>query len=325
MLIRKADFIDFFKNGKMNGNICASEKFDGNIEKLSSNATLASKLFKKANAFDYSIDYLLMHVICSSLNKLSVYDIQALFALDEDSYSIGLDTNPTLILKEPIWQKYYEEYQISLAVARAQEGIEFFAELFGWSKIPSLKKFTKKDVLETFRELYFEERPIGDLSIWTYLLRYERHEAYPKGPKGYVLDALHVYGNYGGQKEINKPVTTTKTGIKILEYTNTKMPDIIGYVFDKEFRAKMKKKKVDDKYFDIASLYLLLKDTFINGVNDENKYFGQTLDEFIESLKSKYEEYILQSAIYLIGLTLGRENTYKYMYKRNKASLKILE
>lgn len=324
LLIRKADFIDFFKNGKMNGSFCASEKFDGNTEKLPTNSTLASKVFKKANAFDYSIDYLLMHVISASLSKLTIFDIQAIYALDEDSYQIGLDMNPPVALNTPIWQEYYQEYQISQSIAKAQEGVEFLSELFGWTKTPTLKKFTKKDLQETFRELYFEERPEGDLSIWTYLLRYERHEAYPKEPRGFVLDALHVYGNFSRKMEVNKPVTMTKTGTKILESTQNKIPSIIEEVFTKEFLKNVKSKKIDPRYFEIASLYLLLKETFINGINPGEQYYGKSLDDFIEYLKEKNEDIILQSAIYLLGLTLGRDNIYKYMYARDAAMLKIL-
>lgn len=77
--MHKADFIDFFNNGKYNAAACPKVKFDGNIDILRDNVKLADTLFKKSNPIEYSVDYLLLHVVKSgNLNMLQIKEVDLL-------------------------------------------------------------------------------------------------------------------------------------------------------------------------------------------------------------------------------------------------------
>ena len=102
LLIPKADYIDFFKNGKYNTANCPRVKFDGNIKALCTNTKLADTLFKKANPIEYSIDYFLLHICkTGSVGVLQIKDVISIYALDNSAYSIGIDLNPSVILNPP--------------------------------------------------------------------------------------------------------------------------------------------------------------------------------------------------------------------------------
>ena len=318
LLIHKADFIDFFKNGKYNATACPNVKFDGNVDALRNNAKLAEALFKKSNPIDYSIDYLLIHVSkTGSLNVLQIKDVIAIYALDEAALSIGIDLNPAVILNPPIWQEAFEKFQIQTSINKALEGVKLIGELFDIEKL-SFPKMKKQDLVDTFESVYYETEPEGALSVWTYLLRYERHENYPKDNRGYFIDALHVFGNISRKLTCHDSmIEKSRKGKEIFELpTTTSFHNIVSWLkVDKAFAKKVKSATGSPDFLPIAALFLTLKDYFKEGVDDDRTYSNLTLDKFIDTLK-KYDAKYLKPALYFLGLTLGWDNIYKLMYKR---------
>lgn len=178
--MHKADFIDFFNNGKYNAAACPKVKFDGNIDILRDNVKLADTLFKKSNPIEYSVDYLLLHVVKSgNLNMLQIKEVVSIYALDQSALSIGIDMNPPVFLNPPIWQEAFEKFQIQTNINKALDGVKLIEELFNIEKL-RFPKMKKKDLVDIFESVYYETEPEGELSPWTYLLRYERHENYPR-------------------------------------------------------------------------------------------------------------------------------------------------
>ena len=317
LLIHKADFIDFFKNGKFNATACPNIKFDGNIDALRSNAKHAEALFKKSNPIDYSIDHLLMHISkTGNLNMLQIKDIAAIYALDEAALSIGIDLNPAVILNPPIWQDAFEMFQIQTSINKALEGVKLLGELFDIENL-SFAKMKKQDLFDTFESVYHETEPNGALSAWTYLLRYERHENYPKDNRGYFIDALHVFGNISRKLTYHDSmIEKSRKGKEIYELPNTSFNNIASWLKkDKVFTEKVKNETGSSDFMPIAALFLTLKNYFRDGIDDDRLYNGYTLDEFICKL-NLYDAKYLKPALYLLGLTLGWDNIYKLMYKR---------
>lgn len=318
LLISKADFIDFFKNGKYNTANCPNVKFDGDIEVLRTNTKLADALFKKANPIEYSIDYLLLHICkTGSAGVLQIKDVISIYALDNSAYSIGVDLNPPVILNPPIWQESFEKFQIQTNINKALEGVKLIEELFGIGKL-NFTKIKKKDLVDAFNSAYYETEPEGDLSPWTYLLRYERHENYLKDGRGYFMDALHVFGNITRRVSYHDSmIEKSRKGKEINEQTNSKFNYLISFLkADKVFAKKVKAATGTVDFIPIAALFLNLKDCFKNGMDENKTYMGMTLENFINVVIKNYDIKYLKPALFLLGLTLGWDNIYKLMYKR---------
>lgn len=318
LLISKADFIDFFKNGKYNTANCQSVKFDGNIKALRTNAKLADALFKKANSIEYSIDYLLLHICkTGSVGVLQIKDVISIYALDNSAYSIGIDMNPSVTLNPPIWQEAFEKFQIQTNINKALEGVKLVEKLFEIGKL-NFTKMKKQDLVDAFKSAYYETEPEGNLSPWTYLLRYERHENYPKDGRGYFIDALHVFGNITRKVSYHDSmIEKSRKGREISEQSNSTFNYLVSLLkADKSFLKKVKAATGTVDFIPIAALFLTLKDCFKNGMDENITYNkGMSLDEFINSIK-KFDIKYLKPALFLLGITLGWDNIYKLMYKR---------
>ena len=172
-------------------------------------------------------------------------------------------------------------------------------------------------MFDTFKSVYYETEPEGDVSPWTYLLRYERHENYPKDTCGYFIDALHVFGNISKKKSNHDSIIEkSNKGKEINERTNCKFNDLVLWIKeDKTFTKKVKDKTGNADFMPIAALFLTLKDCFKDGIDNERKYRGCSINDFINEVK-RFDIKYLKPALYFIGLTLGWDNIYKYMYKR---------
>ena len=60
-IIRKADFVDLFKYGKLN--VYSAIDFDGNIKAHANDDDLFEKLTKSMNLFEYSFEYMVIHFV----------------------------------------------------------------------------------------------------------------------------------------------------------------------------------------------------------------------------------------------------------------------
>ena len=315
LLLRKDDIIDLYKYGRWNV-LCPSIKFDGNIEELSINDKLVTKLFKQANPFAYSIEYYLVHMISPKSTFFEVDDILDIIALDRNSFRIGLSLSPEIKLSEPIFEKYYIDFQVSNEIFDSKKGIDNIFSLFGLKKPSSLLK--KSELEKIIRDSYLESPVEGDNSIWYYLLRYSRHHPYPKDNRGFFLDSIHAFLNYEKKKEMDVSITKSRIGKIIVEQDlHVHYSDLLFQIeIQNEFRKRSE--KAHKGYYRIAPLFLMLKETFSEGVHENKKYCNMDLSTFINVMKNKYDNDILSKALYLLGIVLGREKTYQYIYKKNK-------
>lgn len=318
LLLKKSDLIDLFKYGYISA-FCASVPFDGDLEKARTNETQADKLFKQASPFEYSMEYYLIHVNSNKKapKQINIGDVRHIFALDSNSLKVGLELNPPVKMEAPLWPLAYERFQINLMQKSAEEGVNNTFEAFGVDFDVKRKKFiAKKDISTIMTLTYQGKRPVGEMSIWIYLLMYERHQYYPKDTRGYFLDALQVWANYLKHQELDIPVSESKLGKKIIDMQkNVKFDDLVKFVeMDKNVA---KADKVFKSFFKIAALFLLLKNEFQNGLDTEGLYFGHHIPDLLPVL-GRYGLDDLKLSIYLLGLSLGHELTYKYVYQMRK-------
>lgn len=315
LLLKKSDIIDLFKFGYLNA-YCPSVSFDGDIMSLSADKKKAGTLFKNANPFEYSIEYYLVHIQTQKklAKRVTIDNVIHIYALDDDSLRVGLNLNPPIRLEKPIWKDAYEQFQIGLMVNSAMEGVSNVFNAFKLTFDIKRRGFiSNKDIKDVFRLTYNGLRPNGKLSIWTYLLMYERHHNYPKDTRGFFLDSLHAYANFMQQKEIDAPVSQSRLGSQILACKeNAQFKDILKMIDDNKDVASVN--KTFKGFFCVASLFLLLKKEFEDGLEYGKLYYGKHLPDLYSVLKL-YGEDELKLSLYLLGLTLGWENTYKYIYQ----------
>ena len=72
--------------------------------------------------------------------------------------------------------------------------------------------------------------------------------------------------------------------------------------------------KIFKNCFTIAFLFLRLKKDFEAGLDANKLYYGVHINKLKDVLK-QYGERELKHALYLLGLTLGWDLTYKYIYR----------
>ena len=96
-IIRKADFVDLFKYGKLN--VYSAIDFDGNIKAHANDNDLFEKLTRNMNLFEYSFEYMVIHFISDNGNEcpcpVSIENIKGLYTFDEEAkkeMSISFDS-----------------------------------------------------------------------------------------------------------------------------------------------------------------------------------------------------------------------------------------
>lgn len=325
LLVRKDDVIDFVKYGHYYP-VCNFIEFDGDITALGNDKKRGEKLFKKANEFQYGIEYYMLN-ICSGARiskerSFGISELKGIYAIDHNAMKIGLSMNPQVTLNPPIWpSSVFENFLIQREIKNCEGGLLNISEIFGISFEKMRPRFVTKKIREDIvRSSFMDERPNGKLSIWEYLCRYERHHYYPKDMRGFFLDALHATFNFQKEAEIDEPIYKTGLGRDIYQQSSDiRYNELITLVETHEKFVKYTEKQFK-RYYKIAPLFMVLKAAFEEGLDPNQKYFNMSLDQFVDVLKNPklYDQEDIKYALYLVGMLLGWSETYKYLYlKRN--------
>ena len=267
----------------------------------------------------------MLHV-ASAARKASVFtieEVKGIYALDDQSKTIGIELSPEVKINPPIWPNAFMNFQIDTAIDNSLLGISNVADLFGIPLMRKKKGFVDKDVIkEVVEETIKGTRPsgqsLGNRSIWVYLLRYERHQNYPNDMRGFFIDAVHVYNNYVKGEELDAPMhekSTTGKQLVAMPY-NTKYTELLSSIsLGNDYVAKSD--RIYKNYYAIAPLFLMLKDTFKNGIQLDEQYAGFSFDQFAEQLKKSAYEKVIKECLYLLGISLGWQGTYQSCYLKN--------
>ena len=309
-IIRKADFVDLFKYGKLN--VYSAIDFDGNIKAHANDDDLFEKLTKSMNLFEYSFEYMVIHFVSDNGNEypypINIEDVRGLYTFDEEARKeMNVSFDSRIRLHVSPWGEKFKALHNNQLMSQSKRGIDNLLAIFDLSETDRKiceSIITDDIVFEVFDELFSYKRPTGEQSIWTYLLRYERHSFYPKNTKGYFCDYIHVACNWMAKKEMQNDVaieTTLYNLIKECPATDFKPLSQIAINSNLPSRTD----EVAKCQFAVAApLFLLMKDKFGSGFSIDFKTINY----------AKTFGFECSVAVYLLGLTLGYDKTYDAYY-----------
>ena len=318
-LIRKADFTDLFKYGKLHINNDMKTDFSCSVEELPSHPEVFFNLTHFANSFDSAFAYLIIHYIKVSskglANDVNIEEVQNIYPLDfESKKAFAMSFDERIRIENPIWPDSVWNLQKQQQFNDCLKGVANLRAILGFSNSDhDCKKIISDDIVrEVVNELYEENRPTGDLPIWVYLLRYERHSYYPQSTLGYFMDMVNVVCNRMASREVEED-DIKNTQIFVLLDSLRKHPELqykqIYRWLVENTAAQGFFKKIDEyesrvDFSKVATLFMILRNKY------KEDFFYEK--EFITYCKLYGFEFEL--AAYLLGIVLGHEHTYDCMY-----------
>lgn len=309
-IIRKADFVDLFKYGKLN--VYSAIDFDGNIKAHANDDDLFEKLTKCMNLFEYSFEYMVIHFVSDNGNEypypINIEDVRGLYTFDEEAKKeMNVSFDSRIRLHVSPWGEKFKALHNNQLISQSKRGIDNLWAIFDLSETDRKmceSIITDDIVSEVFDELFSYKRPTGEQSIWTYLLRYERHSFYPKNTKGYFCDYIHVACNRLKKIELQEDVAeTTELYSQIINCSKDDFASLSNIAVSSKL-SSLTDEEARCKFAIAAPLFLLMKDKFSDGFRIDSKFINY-------AKKFELECYV---AVYLLGLTLGYDKTYDAYY-----------
>lgn len=316
-IIRKSDFIDLFKYGHSHVHYALS--FNGELSEHDEDRRLFELLTAKMNPFEYSFEYLLIYFQKDKYNgsslEIQMKDILGIYAFNaEAKKEMSISFDPRIQIHVSSWAKWFDELQKEQFIKQSLHGIDNLWKIFGLDEEDKVKsqRIIEGDVIaEVFRELYAYERPSGEQSLWTYLLRYERHSLYPRDMVGFFCDFIHVVCNWMKKTELSEDVA--ESTVVYHELKGSQFRELANVVLASRLSG-MTENATGCRFCVVAPLFLFLKSLFSSGVDMRQTYNGTPVVNIIEYSKKTYcFEFAL--AAYLLGVTLGFDKSYDAYYE----------
>ena len=317
--IRKADFTDLFKYGKLYVNRDTTTIFDCDVNDLQDNPGVFDELVKSANSFDSSFVYLIIHYQKNDNDNpydVNIEDLCHIYPLDSEAKANFISSfDERIRIEEPIWADAVFKLQQKQLFNECRKGAQNIWNIFKFDEpIAKCEEIITDEILvEVVSQLFENRRPKGELPIWVYLLRYERHSSYPKNTIGFFFDTYNVICNNWKQDEFFEDDIR---GTNIYTFLQSKYDTTSGFASIyaelcateecKPFLQLVDSFESRVDFFKIAFWYLYLRDKYKNGLFYE--------PNFISEAKVKIGDEF-QYAAYLLGLKLGHEHTYDCLYE----------
>ena len=313
-IIRKLDFVDLFKYGHFT--ISYAVPFDGNVSEHANDEELFDALTSRMNMYEYSFEYLIVHFIGGEYEgeyiSIDIRNVCGVYTFDMEAkkeMSISFDSRIQLYVSP--WAEKFKKLQQKLSIKQCMRGVDNLWTIFGLPEEDRIKCeeiVTPEAVREVFRELYLYERPFGDLPIWTYLLRYERHSFYPKDMIGFFCDFIHVYCNYTKKQELNGEIAeSTQLYPQLIACKKPQFQDLYQIV-ESSALSQLTEQASGCRFSIAAPLFLYLKSHFSDGLQHKP-------DEKFISYSKKIGGFEFSIAVYLLGIALGYDKTYDAFYE----------
>ena len=318
-LIRRADFIDFFKFGFFYLNSEKVFELDCPISELPKRDDIYDALFARINSFESSFAYLIINFTKANDTAVpsfvTITEMKHIFPLDLEAkreYESSFDEH--VKIDNPIWPDAIGLIKKKQLYQNSMQGVRNIFNIFKLDGIEKCKELISEDMVEEMlSNVYDYIRPSGDDSLWVYLMRYERHSFYPKESLGYFMDIVHIIVNFMSKKEVEDYIVESTDIYKILatyEGRGYKFKYILHLLKQNEmasgFFTKIASFAPDVDFIPIAINYLKMRDLY------KDKF---TYDEkFISTCKTSFGE-SFTIASYMIGITLGHDKTYACFYE----------
>lgn len=318
-LIRKNDFVDLFKYGSLHVNKDTIRPFSCPVSQLASKECIFKDLIYFSNAFESTFEYVFIHYVNNNgrVNDVNIADVQGVYPLDyEAKTEFALTLDSRIDIKEPLWPSAVLDMQKKQTFDNCLNGIYNIWKIYGLKdSIYSVKQIISDSILREVVDEIFENRhPNGDLPIWVYVMRYERHSFYPNNTVGYFMDAFHSVFNFMQQREVDSSEIDGTNIMKFLYYcdqqpTEKKTFSNVYTALHKEPAViniinKVKEIVPDFDLIKSATLFFIFRDRYKEEFRFERSYLET-------GLKSGYEFSI---ACYMLGFILGHEHTYDCLY-----------
>ena len=294
--------------------------FSCSVEELPSHPEIFLNLTRFANSFDSAFAYLIIHYVkVSSMglaNDVNIEEIQNIYPLDfESKKAFAMSFDERIRIENPIWPESVWNLQKQQQFNDCQKGADNLRKILEFTNSDQECKAIVSDdiVREVVDELYEEKRPSGNLPIWVYLLRYERHSYYPQTTLGFFMDMVNVVCNRIGMREVGEDDIKGTQIFMFLDSLRNENPEekyeqiyqlLIDSPATQDFFKKIDEFESRVEFSKVATLFLILR----NRYKDDFVYE----EDFINYCKRFGFEFEL--AVYLLGIVKGHEHTYDCMY-----------
>lgn len=327
-ILRKGSFTDFFKYGRLK--IFYAVPMSGTLKAHADDRELFDRTVEGMNPYDYTSEYILIvfrtdNAIEQFPIEICIESVETVYALDETGRNaLSLSFDHRIDIRVSPWETYFIEHHIDQLVEQSKQGARNLWRIFGFNDkdLRRCEEIIGTDIVrEAISSLYRGKKPVGDLSPWVYLLRYERHDPYPKDMLGYFYDMIGVVMTWKSQgRADNFGVSETAAG-RILKSNwekishpyprvkNDQLSTLASSIKDEKIAAIAKDTTGVDFHL-IAPFFLCLKDIY---ASDEDRMDQEKMGKQISSygLEGKV-------ATYLLGVTLGYDRTYDLLYDKIK-------
>lgn len=318
-LIRRADFIDFFKFGFFYLNSEKIVDFDCPISELPKRDDIYDALFGKINSFESSFAYLIINFTkandADDPSAVTITEVKNIFPLDLEAkreYESSFDEH--VKINNPIWPDAISLIKKKQLYQNSMQGVRNIFNIFKLEGIEKCKDLISEDTIEEMlSDVYDDIRPSGNVPLWVYLMRYERHSFYPKELLGYFMDIVHIIVNFMSKKEVEDYIVESTDIYKILatyEGKGYRSNEILNLLRQNEmasgFLSKIASFVPDVDFILIAVNYLKMRDLY----REEFRYD----EKFVSACKASFGE-SFTIASYMIGIALGHNKTYACLYE----------
>lgn len=320
-LLKREDFNSLFRYGRIHVNPCYSIYLANEIEEYKKDSSILNELFKDRDDFEMVFEYLMILYVTEAEDSKSIIRIEnvlGVYALDEQSInSLSVRIDSKINVNPPLWPNAMNEIRLAKIEESCKRGVDNIWKLFNLEETDKQRCsqiISDSIIREVVLQVYNDEMPFGDKSIWVYLLRYQRHEMYPQNDLGYFLDTVHVFTSWHFKDSNQMKTEATDVYNKLMLFDGRKSySDILDYMDSTPEISSFIDKAGKDGFYRVAPLYLKLLDPFRERGIDLNQTIGGIpFCKQIEKLKKYGFDFSL--AAYLLGIILGYEKTSDALY-----------
>ena len=318
-IIRRADFIDLYKYGFFYLDKEKIVEFDCKISELRNRSDIFDSLFYRMNSFESSFAYLIINYTkreeAKDYSFVSIEELRHIFPLDlEAKREFESSFDEHIKIDNPIWDDAVSLMKKKQLFHSSMQGAKNIFNIFKLDGFDKCKEIINDDVVkEMLSAVYDDVRPQGELPIWVYLMRYERHSFYPKDSLGYFMDIVHIIVNFIAKQEVDDYTVENTEIYNILckfEGKGLKSNEIMHYLKSDEgaagFLNKISSFVPEIDFITTAVSYLKLRDLY----KDEFVYN----EKFVKDCKSAFGECFTLAA-YMAGIAFSHDKTYSCLYE----------
>lgn len=318
-LIRKADFVDLYKYGSLHINKDMIRQFTCKVDELPNREPIFSDLSNFANAFDSTFTYLFIHYenLSGRENDVNIADVRGVYPLDyEAKTELSISLDPRIEIHNPLWPSAVYNLQKRLFFQECKNGASNIWKIYNISdSIGNVVAIVTDAIIqEVVDELYENRHPSGNLPVWVYVMRYERHAFYPNNSIGAFMDTVNAIFNYYQKREVDSAEIESTKIMQFLQYCNMKNPNMqFGEVLQRldaetqiaSFINLAKEIEPNFNLIKTATLFYIYR----NKYKEEFRY-EQAWEEY-----GKNNGIEFSIACYMLGCILGHEHTYDCLYE----------